>query len=490
MAHNMDDLPTNYPAKPVQAQLPLLVVEDDAVQSYALSHVLKKQGYNVLAAFDGKQALDMIETLEVCLIISDIDMPTMDGYEMCRQIKKNPQHSHLPVILLTSLTKPQDLIRGLSAKADFFLTKPVVEEYLFRQISLLLSKPPSLDICEENPLDVEIEGIIYQVTASRGQILKLLLATYENALNQNRALLETQFELQVKSQRLQISETNFYELMENSQDGIMVVDNQGFVRFANSATESILHKSVSQITAHLCEFSIVPNTMREISLENFGNHPIIIELHTRETVWEGTGSYMLILRDITQRKRDEQKILEQQQQLLEANKQLEMLAITDGLTGLRNHRAFKEKLEEEWLRSVRFKSPFSLALLDVDKFKQYNDSFGHPAGDVVLKQISSVIRDITRVTDFPARYGGEEFVIILPNTTEQEAIVFGERLRFAIEKADWVHRPVTASIGISTTNEFIEHHAQLVSEADQAMYFSKNHGRNRVTHSTELKKTH
>ena len=489
MGINMDGLKIENSDKPLSPNAPvitILVVEDDQVQSFALCQVLRKKGYQVFTAFDGANAVEMLEYQKVNLIVSDIDMPVLDGYELCRLVKNDSRFYHIPLILLTSLTGPQDLIQGLMAKADFFLTKPVVEEYLFRQISILLLKPSNPEMFEESPIDFVIDGKTYQVTASRSQILKILLVTYENALIQNRALLETQYELQTKSQQLQISETNYYELMENSQDGIMVVDNNGFVRFANSAVGSILRKELSSITAHPCDFKINPNSVREISLHASEGNSVTIELHTRETVWEGSGAYLLILRDITQRKLDEQKILEQQQQLIMMNKQLELLAITDGLTGLKNHRAFVEKLEEEWLRSARFETPFSLVLLDVDHFKKYNDSFGHPAGDVVLKKMGVIIKEATRITDFPARYGGEEFVIILPNTNQMEALKFGERLRYAIEHAHWQNRPVTASIGITTSHKDTKDHAQLVSEADQALYYSKNSGRNRVTHISQI----
>src|SRR5262249_308209 len=131
---------------------------------------------------------------------------------------------------------------------------------------------------------------------------------------------------------------------------------------------------------------------------------------------------------------------------------LEALATTDGLTGLKNHRAFQEYLEQEFERAARYGLPLSLAMLDVDHFKQYNDTYGHPAGDEVLKTLAELLQDKIRLTDFVARYGGEEFVIVLPNTGGTAAREAIERVRAAIEGLPWLGRGVTVSVGISSIN--------------------------------------
>ena len=176
----------------------------------------------------------------------------------------------------------------------------------------------------------------------------------------------------------------------------------------------------------------------------------------------------------------------QQKALLEANAQLEALATHDALTGAKNRRAFDEKLSEEWSRATRYGTPLSLILMDVDKFKTFNDEFGHPAGDEVLKRVARVVMSLVRGTDFFARYGGEEFVLVLPNTDAEGALILAGRLREKIEKAPWKERAITVSAGVSSRSSQHKDAAQFVSHADNALYKSKENGRNRVTHADEL----
>jgi diguanylate cyclase (GGDEF)-like protein len=174
---------------------------------------------------------------------------------------------------------------------------------------------------------------------------------------------------------------------------------------------------------------------------------------------------------------------ETNEQLQEANARLHALATLDGLTGIFNHRAAKERLAAEWNRARRYDTPLSVLMLDVDKFKQYNDTYGHPAGDEVLKTVARLLREKARDTDVVARYGGEEFILLLPNTGDEAALTFAERLRVTLESEPWPLRAVTASIGAATMTEAMESFDDLVSAADKALYQSKESGRNRVTHS-------
>ncbi|MGC4042373.1 MAG: diguanylate cyclase [Armatimonas sp.] len=198
---------------------------------------------------------------------------------------------------------------------------------------------------------------------------------------------------------------------------------------------------------------------------------------------DGDGRPCLLrgtLMDVTTEKEAQLQIQEQMDQIQEANERLSALATIDGLTGLKNHRTFQEKLSKEFARSRRYDHPLALLLLDVDYFKQFNDCFGHPAGDSVLKAVGAKLQGQCRTSDMVARYGGEEFALILPETSSQGALELAERIRAAIEAGPWSERAITVSIGVSVLQVATEDEAALISAADKALYQAKALGRNCV----------
>jgi diguanylate cyclase (GGDEF)-like protein len=162
------------------------------------------------------------------------------------------------------------------------------------------------------------------------------------------------------------------------------------------------------------------------------------------------------------------------------NEELEQLAVTDGLTGLSNHRSLMQKLGEEGTRSKRNKSAFSVIMCDVDYFKAYNDSFGHPAGDEILRRLGAILRDATRTMDYVARYGGEEFAVMLPETGIAGAMEVAERIRKAVEAADFPERKITVSIGVAAYPKHATDPTGVMKAADVALYHAKHGGRNQV----------
>ncbi len=173
--------------------------------------------------------------------------------------------------------------------------------------------------------------------------------------------------------------------------------------------------------------------------------------------------------------------LQSSQRMLEsANTQLLQQSLTDPLTSLGNRRAFEIALDREFQRSRRSKAPLSLLMLDIDFFKSFNDNYGHVQGDEVLRRIGSLIRACSRESDMTARYGGEEFVIILPDTTGEQALHLAARLGTAISSDVWNLRQITVSIGVATLDADTLTHYALVNAADQALYRAKNSGKNCV----------
>jgi diguanylate cyclase (GGDEF)-like protein len=167
--------------------------------------------------------------------------------------------------------------------------------------------------------------------------------------------------------------------------------------------------------------------------------------------------------------------------LEEANARLEALAFTDGLTGIANHRSFQEELARSFDLARRKKVQLSLMLIDVDRFKEYNDTYGHPSGDIVLKRVAATIRECSPAGCTPARYGGEEFGVICTKLTLDEVLDVAENIRKSIEATPWPERGVTVSIGVVGMSEHTRSPSELVTISDNALYSSKASGRNCVT---------
>lgn len=214
------------------------------------------------------------------------------------------------------------------------------------------------------------------------------------------------------------------------------------------------------------------------------------------------GGISVFYQDITERKLILGKIEEQmarlneanlhmeiqQMQLEDANAKLRNLASTDGLTGLKNHKTFQEYLHDQYHAAETVGLELGVILLDVDKFKQYNDGFGHLAGDEVLKGVARILREAVPEPHLPARYGGEEFVIVTVGLNEAETWELAEEVRMRLEEHDWPHREVTGSFGVSMFGPHVESRQHLIDLADKALYASKEGGRNRVTLSSDLRK--
>jgi diguanylate cyclase (GGDEF)-like protein len=211
----------------------------------------------------------------------------------------------------------------------------------------------------------------------------------------------------------------------------------------------------------LCVIDRVPREMSQEQLESLRalSRQVIAQLELRRAIIE---------------------LEAHQQQLEEANARLQVETVTDELTGVLNRRAFEHELDVEIERAQRYLTPLSLAMFDVDRFKAFNDAFGHPAGDQALKTVAGLLQESSRKSDTVARYGGEEFVIILPNTGDENAFVLAERSREAVEAAQWGNGGMTVSVGLATLSDAISARAALIDAADKALYEAKERGRNRV----------
>jgi diguanylate cyclase (GGDEF)-like protein/PAS domain S-box-containing protein len=178
--------------------------------------------------------------------------------------------------------------------------------------------------------------------------------------------------------------------------------------------------------------------------------------------------------------------LTRERALAEANLKLQLLATTDGLTGLANRRVLDERVEYEYRLAKRHKRALSVVLLDLDNFKRRNDLYGHASGDEVLRRLGHIVTSVLRVTDLAARYGGEELVIVLPGAASEGAMIFTERLKVRLRDANWPDEPVTASFGIATMDTGIQSGRRLIELADWAMYEAKRAGKDRIVEYEEV----
>ncbi len=177
---------------------------------------------------------------------------------------------------------------------------------------------------------------------------------------------------------------------------------------------------------------------------------------------------------------------EYQQDMEKVRLNLESQSMTDALTGIENRRSFDLKLEAEYLRAGRSRGSLSLLMIDIDHFKEFNDNFGHPAGDETLRSVAHLLRSELRAHDFLFRYGGEEFAVILPGITMKGAYVLGERFRRTVQRAPWKKRAITISLGAASVEEEMKSPADLLQAADRALYRAKQTGRNRVCTAADV----
>lgn len=335
-------------------------------------------------------------------------------------------------------------------------------------------------------------------------------------------------EARLEERRIAESETRFRTSMDSLQSGILFMDHRKKITQCNPRAAEIMGLTIKEVLKR------APQTPKMDYIHEDGSPmlpeelPLMVAFRERRTVVDmvmgirrpdGTEVFISVnaspvqlpgteeplgsvasFTDITllraqQRQlRQEVKKTSDQAAALEvrtveltmANEKLEALATTDGLTGLHNHRHFQESLERSFATARRTGRPLSLIMLDVDHFKKYNDAYGHPAGDEVLRSVGRALASVARASDIVARYGGEEFVIILADTDEKGAAEAAERYREAIEIQEWSHRSVTASLGVATLVPEDFDRAKLITLADAALYESKRNGRNRCTHADNL----
>lgn len=251
----------------------IMIVEDSPTQAELLKHLLEMYGYSALVASNGRDALEAVRRDMPSLVISDILMPEISGFDLCTEIKKDPRLKHLPVILLSVLSEAESIIKGFETGADAYVTKPYNENYLLDKIANFLSNGPAKDGVQM-PIDIKLGDEHFVIVAGRRQLLNFLLSTYEGAIQQNRELNNSQHELRTlnnqlkkKFYELQLSEERFEALVMTIPDIVYRIDPEGRFVFLNEAIRKLGYESEELIGKHFSEI-VLPAQIESVSREH------------------------------------------------------------------------------------------------------------------------------------------------------------------------------------------------------------------------------
>lgn len=453
-----------------------------------MQKVLEHQGLRTDLAKTGVEALQLHRQRSYRLVLSDWMMPEMTGVDLCREIRKL-SGAYTYFVLCSSRGERADRVEAFGAGVDDFLLKPVDRDELHARL----------------------------IVARR------ILTMEDNLQRQFGELERANEKVKAMNSSLLLASKRFEELFNGLPVPCFTFDRDGLIHEWNRHAQAkfgirpqeALQRPVwevlndgersfwtKDVVERVFSGSMPPSVDwsyrgRDADLRYFACSLFCLEDNDGGTLGAISANLDITERELAERRIHLQmqqinefavKLEEQKRALVQANERLQHLAVTDGLTGLWNHRRFHEELERRIVEQRLTGRPLSLMLVDVDHFKSFNDTFGHQTGDDLLRQFARILKEQSRGTDFPARYGGEEFAMILSGAKRDDAVETAERFREAIQNEPWNSRAVTASFGIATLDNSIESPRELIERADQALYNAKSTGRNRVVHYSGIAK--
>jgi len=448
----------------------VLVVDDVPANVKLLEARLSAEYFDVTTAHSGREALAICERAECDIVLLDVMMPDMDGFEVCRKLKGNPATHHIPVVMVTALDQPSDRVKGLEAGADDFLTKPVTDVALISRVRSLARLKMVTDELRMRALtskEIGIQSPENDAVSDTGRTGRVLIVD---------------------------DRPGSYERLVNTLSVEHTVDveadpNEALFHAAEGGYDLII------VSLQLANFDGLRLCSQIRSLERTRNVPILavteaddnaklvrgLEIGVNDYLIRPIDKNEMLARVRTQVKR------KRYTERLRDNVQLSIeMAITDALTGLFNRRYMETHLNGLVEQAAARGKPIAVMVLDIDYFKSINDGHGHDAGDDVLREFALRIRKCIRNIDLACRYGGEEFVVVMPETDLAVAAMVAERLRrriaaeaFSIQQGA-KSLDVTLSIGIAALSGAEDTAATILKRADTALYRAKRDGRNRV----------
>jgi two-component system cell cycle response regulator len=445
----------------------ILVIDDIDANVRLLEAKLTADYYEVLTATDGVTGLAIAAAEQPDIILLDVMMPGMDGFQVCRRLKEDPATRHIPVVLVTALDGRADRIAGLDAGADEFLTKPIEDIMLFARVRSLTRLKVVLDELRERESSGRRVGVIStaanRLAGSGGRVL----IVDDNQRQAERLAAE----LAVEHRPVIEGDLDKAHLTARGPVDLVILNttarNFDGLRFAAQLRS---HEQTRNIP--ILALIDPDDKSRAIKALDIGVNDVLPRPIDPEEL-------AARVRTQIKRKRYTDLLRSNLDQSLEA-------AVTDPLTGLHNRRYMAGQLEALVARAVRDGRPVSALLLDIDHFKKINDSFGHDAGDEVLREFAVRLASNVRAVDLPCRHGGEEFVVVMPETALEDAERIAERIRLHVAGAPFRVSggrevlSVTISIGVAATSGAGDSPDHLLKRADEALYEAKATGRNRV----------
>lgn len=448
----------------------ILVVDDIAANLKLLEAKLSAEYFDVVTALSGREAIAICERGEADIVLLDVMMPGMNGFEVCRRLKSTPATAHIPVVMVTALDQPRDRLQGLDAGADDFLTKPLDDAALFARVRSLARLKTMTDELRSRAV----------ASARLGISDPLAAAAAENGLNGRVLLVEDR---PSAVERLQSALSAFHAVEVESD----------VQRAAARAVEGGFDSVIVSLNLQDQDGLRLCSQLR--SLERTRNVSVLLvgEPEDRPRILRGLdiGAHDFLLRPIdrnellarvriqVRRKRFTERLRDSVQSSME-------MAVRDQLTGLHNRRFLDSRLAVMFDESSLRARALAILLLDIDHFKAVNDSWGHDAGDEVLREFAARVRICTRGIDLVARMGGEEIVVVLPDTGPEAACQVAERIRERVEGEPFTVQNrsrdirITVSVGVAYRRAGDASSADVMKRADDALYRAKAGGRNRV----------
>lgn len=448
----------------------ILVVDDVESNVRLLEARLTAEYFEVLVAHDGATALDICSRAQCDIVLLDVMMPGMDGFEVCRRLKADPQTHHIPVVMVTALDHPADRVRGLEAGADDFLTKPVSDIALIarvRSLARLKMLGDELRLRAQTTREIGLSDALAEAMADNGENGRALLVDdRESSCERIRAALAATQEVECESEPHEA----LFRAAEGEFDvAIVSLSLQDFDPLRLCAQIRSLERTRMMPVVLIADPDDAPRVLRglEVGVNDYVMRPI------------DPNELVARIRTQVRRRRYTDRLRNNLQASME-------LAVTDGLTGLHNRRYMEMHLQALLDQAASRNRPLSALVVDIDFFKSVNDRHGHDAGDDVLREFSRRLKASVRGIDLAVRLGGEEFVVVMPETDGDVARVVAERIRakaagapFAIG-ADRRAIEVTVSVGVASFLGSEDDAAALLKRADLALYQAKRDGRNRV----------